>query len=114
MHQDQKMKEVATCNHKNYFSKLLEVFLFFLTLTYFESTFFEKGSINLRLQFVLETKESQNYLAQILEPTPFSIEMDVDITILFATSSPHVCLSLFLQIQMSLLPLLKKNLDLKQ
>lgn len=45
--------------------------------------FFERGSTNLKPKSVLETREIQNCLAQILEPTPFSIEIDVNIEFLF-------------------------------
>jgi len=57
--------------------------------------FFEKGSTNLRPKIVLETMEIQNCLGQILEPTTFSIEMDVDIIILFVTFSSHVSIPKF-------------------
>ncbi len=57
--------------------------------------FFEKGSTNLRPKIVLETREIQNCLAQIFEPTPFPIEMDMNITILFVTFSLHVSIPEF-------------------
>jgi len=58
--------------------------------------FFERGSTKIfRPKIVLETREIQNCLAQILEPTPFSIEMDVNITILFVTFSLHVSIPEF-------------------
>jgi len=52
--------------------------------------FFERSSTNIRPKIVLETREIQNCLTQILEPTPFFIDMDVDITILFVTFNLHV------------------------
>jgi hypothetical protein len=53
------------------------------------------GSTNLRPKIVLETREIQNCLAHIHELTPFSIQMDVNITILFVTFSLHVSIPEF-------------------
>jgi hypothetical protein len=53
-------------------------------------------------------KEIQNCLAQTLEPTPFSIEMDVNIIILFATSSPHMSMPQYVPLDQNAIPTVPK------
>jgi hypothetical protein len=69
---------------------------------------------NLTLEIVPKEKlnkrgETQNYSKQTFELTPFLVEMDVDITILFVAYGPHVSMPKFIPSYPNAIPRIAKE-----